>query len=183
MVDTKRCSKCATVKPSGEFSKCRARPDGLQVWCRQCDAARRAAYRVAHLDEERAAQSAYQKAHRDLDHARGARYRAKYRDLVRARGRAYHVAHPEVGRAAATRRRAHKAAAFIEEVSVVVLAERDGGRCGICGKPVDESERSVDHILPLSRGGNHSYTNTRLAHGRCNKARSNRGTAQLRMVG
>lgn len=60
--------------------------------------------------------------------------------------------------------------------------ERDRGRCGVCGLPVRAADASVDHILPVSKGGAHSYANTRLAHLRCNKVRGNRGPAQLRML-
>ena len=81
------------------------------------------------------------------------------------------------------RRRFRLLAAFVEDVAVEVLVERDHDRCGICGKAVPVSERSVDHILPLSKGGLHSYANTRLTHLRCNVKWYNNGAAQLRMVG
>ena len=32
----KRCHRCDTVKPSEEFSKNRARKDGLQTYCKSC---------------------------------------------------------------------------------------------------------------------------------------------------
>lgn len=54
--------------------------------------------------------------------------------------------------------------------------------CGICGKPVDKSLKypdpmspTVDHIIPLSRGGDPSaLDNLQLAHRCCNRAKSDR---------
>lgn len=56
------------------------------------------------------------------------------------------------------------------------LARRDGTDCGICGRPVDmdlvhpaRMRGSVDHIIPVARGGAVSDpTNLQLAHLQCN---------------
>jgi 5-methylcytosine-specific restriction endonuclease McrA len=46
-------------------------------------------------------------------------------------------------------------------------------RCGICGAPIDNPDTvTIDHIIPLSKGGtNHRY-NVQLAHGRCNRKKA-----------
>ena len=54
--------------------------------------------------------------------------------------------------------------------------------CGICGKPVDFSFKyphplspTVDHIIPVSKGGHPSdLANLQLAHRWCNRAKSNK---------
>ena len=54
--------------------------------------------------------------------------------------------------------------------------------CGICGQPVDKSLKypdpgspTIDHIVPLSRGGHpSSLENLQLAHFRCNRLKFNR---------
>jgi 5-methylcytosine-specific restriction endonuclease McrA len=81
-------------------------------------------------------------------------------------------------------RRARKVDAFVEPVSLDVVAERDGFCCGICSDPVDMSlaypdpfSRSLDHIVPLSRGGEHSYSNTQLSHLRCNVSKGAKSPA------
>jgi 5-methylcytosine-specific restriction endonuclease McrA len=64
---------------------------------------------------------------------------------------------------------------YVEHVSMTVLRERDHDTCRICGKPVDFSKQqpdpsaaTIDHVVALTRGGEHSYGNTQLAHFRCN---------------
>lgn len=57
---------------------------------------------------------------------------------------------------------------WVEEVSLDVLYKRDQGICRLCDKPCSRNHASRDHIVPVSRGGEHSYANTQLAHKRCN---------------
>lgn len=56
----------------------------------------------------------------------------------------------------------------IEKVYRDIVAERDGWICGICAEPVDRSNWSLDHVMPLSRGGSHMYDNVQIAHKVCN---------------
>ena len=66
-------------------------------------------------------------------------------------------------------RRARKHAAFVEKVNPVVVFDRDRGMCGICREPVDRNEKwHIDHVVPLSKGGQHSYANVQLSHATCN---------------
>jgi hypothetical protein len=92
------------------------------------------------------------------------------------------------------RRRAQVHDPLAEDIYIDVVGERDGWRCGVpeCRRrPIDRTKRhphplspSIDHIEPLSRGGLHTYANVRIAHLRCNIARSNRFTyEQLALVG
>lgn len=55
------------------------------------------------------------------------------------------------------------------------LYRRDGGVCQICGKelsfdidPQSGDYPSIDHIIPLARGGLHQWNNVQLACRRCN---------------
>lgn len=70
-------------------------------------------------------------------------------------------------------RRAGKLGAGHEMITITYLVERDRGRCGICRTPVRGKRGtsrgpSIDHIVPLSRGGMHELVNVHLAHLDCN---------------
>lgn len=68
------------------------------------------------------------------------------------------------------------------DISLDGLFRRDRGVCAICGEPCEYSDHeerdgffiagdkypSVDHIVPLAKGGLHSWDNVQLAHFKCN---------------
>lgn len=63
-----------------------------------------------------------------------------------------------------------------EKVSRVDVFERDGWVCGVCREPVDPQaaypdpmSASLDHVVPLSRGGSHTADNAQCAHLACNR--------------
>ncbi|WP_193319017.1 HNH endonuclease [Nonomuraea phyllanthi] len=83
-------------------------------------------------------------------------------------------------------RRRRLRAAFVEVVDPQYIFQRDQGVCQICRKRVRAGEWSLDHIIPLSRGGTHETANVRLAHKRCNSrkwANAGPGGDQLLLLG
>lgn len=52
---------------------------------------------------------------------------------------------------------------------------RDSGRCVYCGA----AATSLDHVVPKSRGGTHTWDNVVSACGRCNHVKADRGIAEL----
>lgn len=114
------------------------------------------------------------------------------RRLLRSRetARRRRAANPEIGRASAARRRALELSTFVEDVALAALFDRDRGRCGVCGEEVeralkhpDPKSASVDHVVPLSKGGEHSYANTQLAHLDCNRRKGTKVMGELRLAG
>lgn len=71
-------------------------------------------------------------------------------------------------------RRARKRGNFIEYVDLATLWERDGGTCHICREPADRWNWHMDHVIPISRGGEHSYANTAVSHPGCNLRKGDR---------
>ena len=78
-------------------------------------------------------------------------------------------------KAAYQARRARKRGVDAERVVAAEVFDRDGWLCGICGGEVDSGlewpdsgSASLDHVVPLSKGGAHTYENTQLAHLFCN---------------
>lgn len=78
-----------------------------------------------------------------------------------------------------------------ELVNRLRVFARDGWRCGICRRKVDRRLKaphpmsaSLDHIIPMSRGGGHTYVNTQCAHLTCNVHKGCGGMGeQLALVG
>lgn len=86
----------------------------------------------------------------------------------------------ESKRVARLKGKARKRAATVESVSPTRVFERDGWLCHLCGGKTLKDKRGthhpkapeLDHIVPLSKGGEHSYRNTACAHRKCNAAKS-----------
>lgn len=79
-------------------------------------------------------------------------------------------------------RKLHGDAVVDNDITLEGLYERDGGVCYICGEKCDWEDRkidgryftagklypSIDHVVPLARGGKNAWNNVRLAHRVCN---------------
>lgn len=91
-------------------------------------------------------------------------------------------------------RKARQRGATVERVDAIRVFERDGWRCHLCGRRTPKGARGtyrpnapeLDHIVPLSKGGTHSYVNTACACRECNLRKSDRVIGQpslLALVG
>jgi 5-methylcytosine-specific restriction endonuclease McrA len=93
--------------------------------------------------------------------------------------------------ARAKRRRAIQRGADAEVIYRAQIGERDHWRCGICGRKVDRrltyphpKSPSLDHVVPISQGGQHVAANVRIAHLTCNVNRgAGGGGEQLALLG
>lgn len=61
------------------------------------------------------------------------------------------------------------------DITLKKLVARDKHVCYICGRKVNtrahynaDDYGSIDHVIPLSKGGTHTWDNVRLAHRKCN---------------
>jgi len=52
-------------------------------------------------------------------------------------------------------------------------------KCGICGKRMSVKDRTLDHIIPLSKGGSPEIWNLRIVHMRCNSSKGATMTDEL----
>ncbi|GLB62657.1 hypothetical protein NCCP2495_05350 [Dietzia sp. NCCP-2495] len=124
-------------------------------------------------------------------------------DLVRARDRAYYETHrkkkldtrkanhkrrweadPEYRakrNADSVRRRRMLSAAKQEPYTRESIFERDQWVCQLCDEPIDPGAAwpdpgtpSIDHVVPLSLGGDDTPRNTQAAHMGCNSSKGNR---------
>ncbi|WP_409229186.1 HNH endonuclease [Gudongella sp. SC589] len=73
-------------------------------------------------------------------------------------------------------------------ISLTKLIKRDKNRCHICGSKCNKNDYtmdelnnfivgadypSIDHVIPVSKGGTHTWDNVKLAHHYCNSIKSN----------
>lgn len=79
----------------------------------------------------------------------------------------------------------------VESVNPLVVLDRDKWTCQLCGVPTPKRLRGsyedkapeVDHIIPLSSGGEHSYKNVQCACRKCNIKKAGVPRGQMRLFG
>ncbi|WNI28612.1 HNH endonuclease [Streptomyces sp. ITFR-6] len=199
---SKPCSTCGESKHSTDYYKDTRKKDGLYPSCKSCHNSRTATWslnnrdRVNERSRERYADDPerFRKALRDSREARRdeyrawargnyredperhrARHRKWYRENVehaRAYSRAYGAAHPETLRENNDRRRARKIAASIVPFTMRELYrqwDEDGMYgCVYCPGPFEH----IDHVVPLSRGGEHGIENLVPSCADCNLSKN-----------
>lgn len=78
-------------------------------------------------------------------------------------------------------RRAKRFGCTYESVDKQRVFDRDKWRCQICGVKVDGKTAELDHIVPMSMGGAHSYANTQCACMPCNRKKGAKPLGQLHL--
>jgi hypothetical protein len=142
---------------------------------------RRDDYRTRFPERKHADDAKYRAANSEKEKARGAKNRAKNFEKEKARKAKWNAEHPEAGRAYAHRRYVLIHGGIVENFTDLEIFERDSYICGLCDEDIDSSLRhphrfapSLDHILPVTKGGNHTRDNVQASHLICNMRKGNR---------
>ena len=77
-------------------------------------------------------------------------------------------------------RRARIRGSVYVKVSRAEIFERDAHQCYLCGRGVPPGFETIDHVVPLARGGAHVPDNLRLACRSCNSRKGTRLLGELR---
>ena len=192
---SKTCSKCSEPKPLADFNKQAKSPDGHHYYCRDCQRASRSnyarsksasrpgrdtsAWRADNKEHIRAYKAAYRAGNQDKLKAYAVRYYGanveRLREYGAERAKAWRELNPEKSKIKDDRRRAMRLSAFIEDVSLSVVIDIHGAVCVVCATAIDVTlahphpmSKSLEHVIPLARGGEHSYNNCAPSHLRCN---------------
>lgn len=185
--ELKRCPRCSRNLSFSEFYVDRTRRDGATVHCKSCRDSETEAWRAANAIRVAVVRSAWYGENREshievvkawqaanADRVREARKarRAAVPEQFRAASRAYYAKNSELMCDLASRRRALRYKVAVGEVDLDSLWD---GLCGICGETMDRTLRrpdpmskSIDHIIPLAKGGTHEQDNLQWAHLVCN---------------
>lgn len=161
-------------------SKCEGVRDGVHgSYCRSCFAAYQRARYVPRVRKRPTEEEMREKKrvadlrwyHKHKDELSRRRIETLDGEIARQRQRERYRQNPEKAALHTRQRRTRRREGWVESVHPLVVLERDDGVCGICGRDVDPFRFHVDHIVPLSRGGEHSYANCQVAHPSCNRSK------------
>ncbi|MBA7705961.1 hypothetical protein ES703_114803 [subsurface metagenome] len=160
----KRCTRCDNFKPLSEFYKCLSKKTGYNSHCKKCKAKYMREYRRTHRKELNKKNREWIHSHRD----KVKEYRRKYDQLPaseKARIKANH------------KRKAAMMSCEVNDLTSIqvriLLAE--SVYCGICGKFFNQKrKKTLDHIIPISKGGNHTSVNMQVVCRTCNSEKGDK---------
>lgn len=166
------CSKCSTPKPESKFHRDKGGSNGRRAACAECELAIEKSRYEGKRDSILIKMKEYRElnltALRERDRQRYERDREKRIELA--------TMHTHLRRARL------KATVSDTGISVIALRKRFGDNCQYCKIPLDfkaakrgtiaPARASVEHVLPLSKGGTHTWDNVTLICHRCNTSKN-----------
>lgn len=172
----KNCSRCHELKPLSQYRKRTRARDGHTYACKACLAVED---KGRDKDKVRVKNAIGYAQNREREKARVQAYRAANPDKVRRAYAEWVQSNRDKKNSTVQAYRFRRVGQLVEQVDHAIVFERDGWICQLCFEPVDKHlvgrepmAKSLDHILPLSKGGLHSYANVQLAHFGCNAAKN-----------
>jgi len=148
-------------------------------------------YRLDHIEEINLRQAEYHVRHKEQDNQRSTRWDAEHREEERQRAAKWYTEHKKQARAYAKDHQAERTATQALRKALIMGAligatanqrneikeiyrkakEDKRVRCYLCGKLIPKGHRQVDHIIPLSKGGQHRPSNLAVACDKCNQGK------------
>lgn len=173
-METKKCSRCGVEKPIEDFRFCgsykgkRYRASD----CRVCHAEQAREYRKQNIEACRQREREYGRKNAERKREVASAWYYANKERAAAQRTASYQRDPELVRDRAHQTRARRAgASAVELVRRREVYERDGGICHVCATAIDWADYELDHLVPLSEGGDHTYANVKAAHRVCNQGR------------
>jgi 5-methylcytosine-specific restriction endonuclease McrA len=87
------------------------------------------------------------------------------------------------------RSRARHFGVAYEPINAAGVMQRDNWMCHLCDEHIDSALRypeqmsaSLDHVIPMSKGGPHTYDNVRASHWLCNVLKSDDEAVHFRVA-
>ncbi len=163
---SKKCTRCGS---SGPFHNDKRAKDGLHSWCKKCVNAKNRENYTENKEAYKERAGKWGAANGD----KVKRFKENWRKNNPEYWNEWRADNPELARMHSQRRRAHEHAAegtYTPAEWKSLCAEYDY-KCVKCGQQVP---LTVDHVIPLSKGGRNSIDNIQPLCGPCNSGKKDR---------
>lgn len=171
----KLCSKCGIEKPLSEFYKDPRGLFGVRADCITCNNAKSRTYYEDHAEKRRNDHREWTKHNRELARAQKRRWYQRHKETIIDKVKVWKKDNPEKSRKQAIvdshKRRARTNASStlgITQVDIDWMLKRDNYQCLACGVT---NNLTVDHVIPIFRGGANDRTNIQTLCGVCNSSK------------
>lgn len=170
-------------KTNADYAKACSRKDYYDNQQHHLDTMR--AWREANPGYHKAHALAYYRSDIEAGRTRCRAHRAKDAEKHRKRFKEWVQSNQDKMRDSQRRRRARKLGTQVEAIIERDVFDRDGWRCYICEAPVvnevpfgTPNKAILEHVIPLARGGTHTWMNVRCACHRCNQMKGAHSTPE-----
>jgi 5-methylcytosine-specific restriction endonuclease McrA len=192
----KICKVCGEEKPLDMFKKSKTK-SGRGTECKKCDSARQREYRSKNLEarleysrnfynKNKDEQKRKQKEYRLKNKKKKQEYRLRYRSIeenrekINSKQREYYYKNKEKAYEANLRRKARK-----NNVKTFFISKKDIRKiymcpCFACGS---KEKITMDHKIPISRGGSHGIGNLVSLCKSCNSSKGTRTLVEWKYSG
>lgn len=160
---SKACTKCGEIKKLTEFYKDSRYRSGHRTQCKACDAIKAKKWKMANSERW----DSYMRSWRSQNKEKTTQNLVDWRNQNRKR------LHEQL----------HRRRVRLQKGSIYVISKKDlkrlySSKCVSCGS----AERiSLDHIIPISRGGRHSIGNLQPMCPSCNSSKRDKFMVEWRM--
>jgi 5-methylcytosine-specific restriction endonuclease McrA len=174
---TKRCSSCKQQWPLTEFHRCKTSTDGLQGLCKECNRENSRRQRLRSRENLLEQQKQWNAQNADRLKSYKAEYyqqhRQEIRDQARARYNAEYALNPGkyLAKCHARRVALYDNGGRYTEQEWLDLCAKYGNICLWCDR---KTVLTVDHIVPICRGGSNDISNIQPLCRRCNSEKGTR---------
>lgn len=186
MNEFKTCTRCKQIKPLNEFAKDSRLKSGRGSKCVICKREQSNIYRINNLDSSRSRVKNWQENNREQTRINAKQWTANNSERVRELSRLRYAKNPEKQREAETRwieknpnakaianqvRRSRENNGKRFLVTDKEIAKIKAAPCFACGS---KDRVEIEHLIPVSRGGDYSIGNFASLCKSCNSSKRNK---------
>lgn len=165
----KVCAKCHILLPISEYGNNRSRKDGLQYYCKKCKRLDSKAWKLLHKEYIRNSSNSYYKNNKDRILKRNSKNYEKTKSKRSKVIKLWKQSNPDKVQAGYENRRKNLVGKITGD-EWKEIKNRYGNKCLRCGT---YENISIDHVIPVSKGGTNTADNIQPL---CRKCNSIKGT-------
>ncbi len=179
-MEGKKCTKCDVWKVLDEFSKDKLQCNGYRPSCKVCSNARNKLYAKSNKEKIKNKKHNYYLENKETILKRTKKYYQKNKEYYKNYHAEYYEGNYEKYYNSTVKRRSYNFQVSFTPLQRNKILDRDNWICQCCGilvhdeKINNETKAHIDHIIPISKGGNSEPSNLQVLCRTCNLSKGNK---------